>query len=86
MLTEQNSKPDFRQHAKDLAETAISLITHIVEKHDATILEVMHEEIKKRDAEIKKLKTAIEKLTTWSYETLGEDAVKDILDGINCED
>lgn len=47
MTQEINSSPDFGKHAKDLAETAISLITHIVEKHDAAILAEMHDQLKK---------------------------------------
>ena len=69
----------YRQAAKSLAENSVDLIRHIVEKHDAAILEEMHSQLKKRDIEIKQLKLTIGKLTCWMGRELGEAAVTELM-------
>lgn len=77
------SKEKFREAAKDLAEDSVDLIRIIVEKHNAAILEEMHEQLKKRDSEIEKLKSVVSKITGWSMADLGQEAVESLLNELH---
>ena len=57
------SDEKYRVLAKDLSKDAVSLIKQIVERHDAAILEEMHDQLKKRDLDISNLKMTVGKLT-----------------------
>jgi len=73
------SKEDYRGHAKVLSKDAVRLVANIFEKHDAAILEEMHDQMKKRDLEVKQLKLTVGKLTMWLGRELGEVAVKELM-------
>jgi len=77
------SNENYRALAKDLSKDAVSLIRQIVERHDAAILEEMHDQLKKRDLEISQLKLTVGKLVMWLGRELGEIAVKDLMQELN---
>lgn len=56
-----NNEFDYNEHAKQLSETLVGMVAHLIEKHDKSILEEMHAQIKKKNAEITKLKEIISK-------------------------
>ena len=50
-------KDDYRKMAKDLGETSIKLIGQILEKHNAAIIEEMHDTFKQLQARIAELES-----------------------------
>lgn len=52
-------KEMYRQAAKDLTKSSVDLIRQVLEKHDAAILEEIHEQLKERDLEIARLNDII---------------------------
>lgn len=50
---------DYKDHAKQLSETLVDMVAHLIQKHNQNILEEMHAQIKKKNAEIAKLKAIV---------------------------
>ena len=52
----------YMDHAKELSKEAVELVADIVEKHDAAILEEMHDRMKSLQASNQRMREALEEL------------------------
>ena len=76
-------KYDLNKQRKELAKISLDLIKNIVEGHTKSLLEEVHDQIKTRDTEIKKLKGTLGKLISWNRLELGDSAVKQLLEELD---
>ena len=71
---------EFRKSAAELAEPASKLLTGVLEKYTASILEEMHDQLASRDAEIENLRAVLGTAIAWLQQHYGDAATKQLLE------
>ena len=73
------------KEAGELSADCVDLIKHIVEKHNKSILEEFHSQLKAKNMEIERIKSVLEKLIVWQVREIGADTVQQLLEELHIE-
>lgn len=70
----------FRKQAAELSKPASKLLSEVMEKYTASILEEVYDQLKARDEELERIRSTVGTAITWLRNEFGDAGCKQLLD------